>query len=389
PIPRTLQLSLIGVRSLSQIQTPPNNRMPVQTYVIEKSETLMREVIQRELARNGQVFYLHNNTQTIYQAAKRIQQLVPQATIAVAHGKMAKEEMEDVMIRFTENEYNILVCTTIIETGIDIPNANTILVDYADRFGLSQLYQIKGRVGRSDRLAYAYLMYDANQNLSETASKRLNAIKDFTELGSGYKIAMRDLAIRGAGDLLGAKQAGFINTVGMDLYIEMLHDAIARKRGLPVENHEAVQKKASIKVDGYVPEKYAPEDYEKIRLYQRIEKAKTVQELAALEQEITDCYGQNPKSVQLLFDKRRMEVLVDTPKISRFEETKTEALLYLSPLWAQDIDGMDLFMKLTDYSRDVKFKQEKGVLQLRVSKKLDWIKMCCDIVELLDTVKRK
>ncbi|MBQ1826930.1 MAG: DEAD/DEAH box helicase, partial [Erysipelotrichaceae bacterium] len=201
PIPRTLQMSLIGVMSLSQLDEAPLNRNPIQTYVVEKNDKLIREVIERELSRNGQVFYLHNQIDTIYAKATHLSALIPAARIAVAHGKMSREEIEDVMYQFVAGEYDIIVCTTIIETGLDIPNANTVIIENADRFGLAQLYQIRGRVGRSERIAYAYLMYDRQKQLSEIASKRLKAIKDFTELGSGYKIAMRDLTIRGAGDL--------------------------------------------------------------------------------------------------------------------------------------------------------------------------------------------
>ena len=231
-------MSLIGIRSLSQLDTPPSNRMPVQTYVIEKNFSMIKEVIQRELARNGQVFYLFNNVKEIYNVARKLREALPDIEVGVAHGKMSREEIEDVMLQFTDNHYQVLVCTTIIETGIDIPNANTILIEDADHFGLSQLYQIKGRVGRSDRLAYAYLMYSPQKQLSEVAGKRLKSIKEFTQLGSGYKIAMRDLTIRGAGDMLGPQQAGFIDTVGIDMYIEMLNEPLwkekVQKRRKPV-----------------------------------------------------------------------------------------------------------------------------------------------------------
>lgn len=383
PIPRTLQMSLIGVRSLSQLQTPPNHRMPVQTYVIEKNPAVIKEVIQRELARKGQVFYLYNNTQEIYQVAKRLQQQLPEARIAVAHGKMNKEEIEDVMLRFTDNEYNVLVCTTIIETGIDIPNANTILIDRADTFGLSQLYQIKGRVGRSDRVAYAYLMYTKTKQLSEVASKRLQAIKDFTELGSGYKIAMRDLTIRGAGDLLGAKQAGFINTVGMDMYVEMLHDAILTKKGLPTKEQEIAIKKQDVKVDGYVPQAYAPEDYEKIRLYQRMEQASSEQQLEALEEEVIDRFGSSPKAIQLLFEKKRMDLLSNNEKVEAIKEGKKDIQIRFQRSWCQHVDGVRLFEAISKISIDIKFKYEKGQIILLITKKLDWLKLVNRVLEAI------
>ena len=217
PIPRTLQMSLVGIRQLSQLDTPPLNRYSVQTYVVEKNDGLIKDAIEKELARDGQVFYLYNNIDQIYNTARKLQVLLPEARIGIAHGQMDRDEIENVMMQFNNHEMDVLVCTTIIENGIDIPNANTILIDNAQDFGLAQIYQIKGRVGRSDRVAYAYLMVPARRQLSEVAAKRLQAVKEFARLGSGYKVAMRDLTIRGAGDLLGPEQSGFIDTVGIDM----------------------------------------------------------------------------------------------------------------------------------------------------------------------------
>ncbi|MBR2794660.1 MAG: transcription-repair coupling factor, partial [Solobacterium sp.] len=235
PIPRTLQMSLVGIRSLSQLDTPPSNRYNVQTYVVEKNEGLIVDAIEKELARDGQVFYLYNSIDTIYNTARTLQNLIKDARIGIVHGKMDRETIEDVMYRFTKREINVLVCTTIIENGIDIPNANTMIIDNAQNFGLAQIYQIKGRVGRSDRVAYAYLLIPEQRVLSETARKRLQAVKEFAKLGSGYRIAMRDLTIRGAGDLLGEEQSGFIDTVGIDMYIEMLEEAIEETKGVKKE----------------------------------------------------------------------------------------------------------------------------------------------------------
>ncbi|WP_243014711.1 transcription-repair coupling factor, partial [Brevibacillus borstelensis] len=226
PIPRTLHMSMLGVRDLSVIETPPENRFPVQTYVMEYSPALVREAIEREMARGGQVFFLYNQVQGIEQMAEQISMLVPDARIAVAHGQMNESELETVILDFLEGNYDVLVSTTIIETGVDIPNVNTLIIHNADKMGLSQLYQLRGRVGRSNRIAYAYFTYQRDKVLTEVAEKRLQAIKEFTELGSGFKIAMRDLSIRGAGNLLGAEQHGFINSVGFDLYSQMLKDAI-------------------------------------------------------------------------------------------------------------------------------------------------------------------
>ena len=268
PIPRTLQMSLMGIRGLSQIETPPLNRLPVQTYVMEKNEQLIKQVIERELGRHGQVFYLHNRTENIESVANNLARIIPHARIGVGHGQMTKEQLEDIMQAFVNKEYDVLVCTTIIETGIDIPNANTIIIEDADKFGLSQLYQIKGRVGRSERLAYAYLLYAKNKQMTEEATKRLKAIKEFAQLGSGYKIAMRDLSIRGSGDILGGEQAGFIDSVGFDMYMKILQDVIDEKTGEKKEQKEVPVQ--NINVDGYIPENYVESDIEKLNLYQRV-----------------------------------------------------------------------------------------------------------------------
>ena len=230
PIPRTLHMSMLGVRDLSVIETPPENRFPVQTYVVEYSPTLVREAVERELARDGQVYYLFNRVQGIYQMAEQISALVPDARVAVAHGQMSEQELERTILDFLDGEYDVLVSTSIIETGVDIPNVNTLIVHDADKMGLSQLYQLRGRVGRSNRIAYAYFTYQRDKVLTEVAEKRLQSIKEFTELGSGFKIAMRDLSIRGAGNLLGAEQHGFIASVGFDLYSQMLADEIQSRK---------------------------------------------------------------------------------------------------------------------------------------------------------------
>lgn len=230
PIPRTLHMSMVGVRDLSVIETPPENRFPIQTYVVEYNPLLIRDAIERELARGGQVFFLYNRVDMIDRVAAQINELVEDARVVYAHGQMNERQLENIMLEFLEGEADVLVSTTIIETGVDIPNVNTLIVNDADKMGLSQLYQIRGRVGRSNRLAYAYFTYQQNKVLSEVAEKRLEAIKEFTELGSGFKIAMRDLSIRGAGNLLGTEQHGFIDSVGFDLYSQMLNDAVRAKQ---------------------------------------------------------------------------------------------------------------------------------------------------------------
>ncbi|MCI9524360.1 MAG: transcription-repair coupling factor [Erysipelotrichaceae bacterium] len=388
PIPRTLQMSLVGIRALSQLDTPPMNRMPVQTYVIEKDDQVIKEVIQRELVRNGQVFYLFNNVKEIYQVARKLQNDLPDITIAVAHGKMSREEIEDVMMAFTQNQYQVLICTTIIETGIDIPNANTIIIDQADRFGLSQLYQIKGRVGRSDRLAYAYLMYSSNKQLNENAAKRLKAIKEFTQLGSGYKIAMRDLTIRGAGDMLGPQQAGFIDTVGMDMYIEMLNEAIHERMGKPKE--ETVEKKSTnMQLDAYIPSSFAPKDFEKITLYQRIEAISTKQELLAFMEEIKDNYGKLPNSVQLLFEKKRLDLLYNEPHIIDFKELSQEIRLVFSEEWSNQIDGVKLFEMMTTVCKDAKIHYAMKKISMHIPKSGNWLPLLIEILERTLRMERR
>lgn len=387
PIPRTLQMSLIGVRSLSQLDTPPMNRMPVQTYVVEKNFSLIKEIIQREVARDGQVFYLYNNVRNIYATATKLRNELDME-IGVAHGKMSREEIEDVMMRFTNNEYQVLVCTTIIETGIDIPNANTIIIEDADKFGLSQLYQIKGRVGRSDRLAYAYLLYSPQKQLSEIATKRLKSIKEFTQLGSGYKIAMRDLTIRGAGDMLGPQQAGFIDTIGIDMYIEMLHDAINEQKGIKKEVPKEI-KRANVNVDAYIPATFTDQDYEKITLYQQIDKVETKEELLSMMETIEDNYGSLPKSVQLLFEKKRLDILINEANVENFKENAKDAELTFTDVWSKNADGVKLFEKITTLSRDIVLRYNQNKIKIRFPKNKNWLKQVIEVLEMSESVVRE
>lgn len=387
PIPRTLQMSLIGVRSLSQLDTPPMNRMPVQTYVVEKNFSLIKEIIQREVARDGQVFYLYNNVRNIYATATKLRNELDME-IGVAHGKMSREEIEDVMMRFTNNEFQVLVCTTIIETGIDIPNANTIIIEDADKFGLSQLYQIKGRVGRSDRLAYAYLLYSPQKQLSEIATKRLKSIKEFTQLGSGYKIAMRDLTIRGAGDMLGPQQAGFIDTIGIDMYIEMLHDAINEQKGIKKEVPKEI-KRANVNVDAYIPSTFTDQDYEKITLYQQIDKVESKGELLMMMETIEDNYGSLPKSVQLLFEKKRLDILINEANVENFKENARDAELTFTEAWSKHADGVKLFEQITTLSRDIVLRYNQNKIKIRFPKNKNWLKQVIEVLEMSESVVRK
>lgn len=368
PIPRTLQMSLVGIRSLSQLNTPPSNRMSVQTYVIEKNESLIREVIERELSRDGQVFYLYNNVKEIYHVASKLERQIKGLKVGVAHGKMHRDEIEDVMMKFTEREYQVLVCTTIIETGIDIPNANTILIEDADHFGLSQLYQIKGRVGRSSRLAYAYLMYSPRKQLSEIAMKRLKSMKEFTKLGSGYKIALRDLTIRGAGDMLGPKQAGFIDTIGMDMYIEMLNEAISESKGESLAKEEREEIRSNLKVDAYIPENFERDDYEKITLYQRMDEIHRKEQLLEMQEEIIDNYGKLPKSVELLFEKKKLDIMLNEKHVESFKEYKQEIEIEFTKEWSDHIDGIKLFETATTISKDIKIRYTNQKISVKIPK---------------------
>lgn len=309
-----------------------------------------------------------------------LERTMPEVEIGVAHGQMTREDIEDVMLQFTDNKYQVLVCTTIIETGIDIPNANTILIEDADHFGLSQLYQIKGRVGRSDRLAYAYLMYSPQKQLSEIAMKRLKSIKEFTQLGSGYKIAMRDLTIRGAGDMLGPQQAGFIDTVGIDMYIEMLNSAIMEKKGIKPEVKPEMTK-ANVKVDAYIPSSFATEDYEKITLYQRMEDIHTKKELLAMMDEIKDNYGKLPKAVQLLFEKKRLDICINEPHVDAFRELPKAVELTFTSAWSNSIDGVALFEMMTTISKNITIRYMNGKITMKLPKLKDWLYTVIEVLE--------
>lgn len=384
PIPRTLQMSLMGIRGLSQIETPPLNRLPVQTYVVEKNNALIKQVIERELARGGQVFYLHNRTENIESVANKIQSLVPNAKIGIGHGQMNKEQLENVMQDFVDKEYDVLVCTTIIETGIDIPNANTILVEDADRFGLAQLYQIKGRVGRSERVAYAYLMYQKNKQMNEEAAKRLKAIKEFAQLGSGYKIAMRDLSIRGSGDILGGEQAGFIDTVGFDMYMKILQEAIDEKTGVKKEEKDVPVQ--NIHVDGYIPENYVESDIEKLNLYQRIYNAKHLTQIEALEVELKDLYGTLPREVRNIVLKRKYEILCTHPFINEVKDEGDYIKITLTSEFSSKLQGDQLFEMVNRLFTKPKFQFVQNCIVILIPTDKPWLS---GAVELLTELNSK
>ena len=370
PIPRTLQMSLIGIRQLSQLETPPDNRYNVQTYVVEKSRSLVVDAIEKELSRDGQVFYLYNNIDKIYNIARTLQHDIKDAKIGIVHGKMNREDVENVMLQFTNKEINILVCTTIIENGIDIPNANTILIDNAQDFGLSQIYQIKGRVGRSNRVAYAYLLVPPRKQLNETASKRLQAVKEFARLGSGYKIALRDLTIRGAGDILGPNQSGFIDTVGIDMYMEMLEEAINKKKGIEKEEKQVI-KRANINSTSYIPKKFAPDDFDKLSMYQEIDRITSEEELSTYQDKVKDEYGKLPNEVDMLFTKRKLDILLNDKDVDSYKEINNNYEITFSKDFSDHVDGVKLFEIFSKLSKDIslRYKNQKITASIPKNKK--------------------
>ena len=387
PIPRTLQMSLIGIRGLSTLDSPPLNRYPVQTYVVHKNENLIEEVIERELERNGQVFYLYNNVDLISNVAHKLQLRLPYAKIGIAHGKMSKEEIEDVMYKFYVNEINVLICTTIIETGLDIPNANTIIIDNAQNFGLSQLYQIKGRVGRSDRIAYAYLMVPEKKQLNENSLKRLDAIKEFTSLGSGYKIAMRDLTIRGAGDLLGDKQSGFIDNVGLDLYLAMLNNAIRRQKGEEVEEKQE-KPQINIPISSYIPKNFSDNDYDKLSLYHELDDINDKKDLLEFYLKVNDEYGKLPSEVEALFDKKRLELLVNLNLIDKVENKNGIFRIILSKNYSDNIDGIRLFEYCSKLSKDININYKQSRLIIDIENQKENINKMLTLVDNLDKLEK-
>lgn len=393
PIPRTLHMSMLGVRDLSVIETPPENRFPIQTYVLEYNPIFMREAIEREMARGGQVFFLYNRVENIERIAREIGSLVGDARIAVAHGQMNENELENIMFAFLAGEFDVLVSTTIIETGVDIPNVNTLIVYDGDRMGLSQLYQLRGRVGRSNRVAYAYFTYQKDKVLTEIAEKRLNAIKEFTELGSGFKIAMRDLTIRGAGNLLGSQQHGFIDSVGFDMYSQMLKDAIdARKSGKELDDATPFEPELTVKLDAYIPASYIADEKQKIDMYKQFQTAESRDDLDDLKEELTDRFGDYPEEVQQLFIVSTLKMLAKRERVEHIHETPGKIELLVEADRSQQIDGGKLFDLATQYGRTVQLGTEGDKLKIKFvisqdtrDKRYDVV---CDFMDKLTKVER-
>ena len=353
PIPRTIQMSMSGLRNLSLIETPPVDRYPIQTYVIAENNHVIKDAVYKELSRQGQAFILYNKVSDIASKTAELSNLVPDAKFVYAHGKMNKTELEDIMIKFINKEFDVLVCTTIIETGIDIPNANTLIVYDAHRFGLSQLYQLRGRVGRSNKIAYTYLLYDNNKILSEVATKRLNSIKEFTELGSGFAIAMRDLSIRGAGDLLGSEQSGFIDTVGIDLFMKMLNEEISKLKGLSIATEEDLN--PLLNVSTSISADYIPDEDIRIEIHKMINTIDSIESLNSIKQEIEDRFGKISEDILIYMYQEIFEKLASNLKITNVKQTKTTIEIIVPREITAKINGSELFMDLSDISRMIRF----------------------------------
>ncbi|MFD1465868.1 transcription-repair coupling factor [Lapidilactobacillus mulanensis] len=391
PIPRTLHMSMIGVRDLSVIETPPTNRYPIQTYVMEQNAGAIKSSIEREIERHGQVFYLHNRVEDIERTVDQIQALVPEATVGFAHGQMTENQLENVIYNFVNGEFDVLVTTTIIETGVDMPNANTLIVENADRYGLSQLYQLRGRVGRSSRIAYAYLMYSPAKVLTEVSEKRLQAIKDFTELGSGFKIAMRDLSIRGAGNLLGKQQHGFINSVGFDLYSQMLNDAVKKKQHekvVPVSNAEL-----KLAIDAYLPSNYVDDSRQKIEIYKRVRQIENVPQLEEIQADLIDRFGDYPHEVENLLSVGQLKLLADQIQLEQIKQEPGSIQIIFSKAGTKLLDGEALFSALStiDYHADVKIEQERYQIKFQIPKKevsdQDWLKKLMTFLQAVEKIE--
>jgi transcription-repair coupling factor (superfamily II helicase) len=392
PIPRTLHMSMLGVRDLSVIETPPENRFPVQTYVMEYNGGLVRESIERELARDGQVYFLYNRVEDITRKAEEISMLVPEARVACAHGQMTENELESVMLSFLAGEYDVLVSTTIIETGVDIPNVNTLIVFDADRMGLSQLYQLRGRVGRSNRVAYAYFTYRKDKVLTEIAEKRLQAIKEFTELGSGFKIAMRDLSIRGAGNLLGAQQHGFIDSVGFDLYSQMLKEAIEeRKGGNDFEKQTSVE--IDLEVDAYIPDTYISDGHQKIEMYKRFRALVNLEDVEELQDEMIDRFGEYPDEVGYLFQIAEMKVYALQSGVEQIKQSKDEVTILTSEKGTATMDGETVFKKSNNYPRIIGLGMEGKKFKMTIKTKgiapEKWLEIAFEMLKVMYESKKE
>ncbi len=386
PIPRTLQMSMAGIRNLSLIETPPVNRYPVQTYVLEENQHIIKDAVYKELSRNGQVFILYNKIEDMDLKLKEMERLLPDAKIVYAHGRMSKTKLENVMMQFTNHEYDVLLCTTIIETGIDIPNVNTLIIMDADHFGLAQLYQIRGRVGRSDKIAYCYLMYHKGKSLSDVATKRLRVIKDFTELGSGFAIAMRDLSIRGAGDILGSEQAGFIDSIGIELYLKMLEEEVSKLKGKPVATEEVKEEMPLIEVETSISNEYVEETDLKIEIHKKINQIRNEKDLNRIRKELEDRFGKVSHNMMIYMYEEWFEKMAKELDIHRVKQTNNFIEITLPKKFTEQINGEQLFLEVNDLSRMFRFSMKMGCLVITLDiVKLDkhFIYYLIDLMKIL------
>ena len=383
PIPRTLNMALSGIRDMSTIEEPPADRYPVQTFVMEHNNAIVDDAIRREIERGGQVYYLHNRVETIDRCASALQKRIPGLSVAVAHGQMGEDALSDVMQAMAEGEVQVLVCTTIIETGLDIPNVNTLIIENADRFGLSQLHQLRGRVGRSTRHAYAYFTYRPDKNLTEVAEKRLSAIRDFAEFGSGFKIAMRDLEIRGAGNLLGSEQSGHMMSVGYDMYLKLLDEAVLEEKGEKPKEPDCT---ADLNVTANVSQEYVDRGEERMDLYRRMAAIRTQEDADDLLDEIIDRYGDPPKGVLNLIDIALLRAEAQKLHICDIRQKAGEVLITMTEL---NFDGIGRICNDKDYTKRIqlvatakqptlRLKLASGVDSLRQTKVfLEKYRNCC------------
>lgn len=367
PIPRTLHMSMLGIRDLSVIETPPTNRYPVQTYVLEKNDSVIRDAVLREMERGGQVYYLYNKVDTIVQKVSELQELIPEASIGYVHGRMSEVQLENTLLDFIEGQYDILVTTTIIETGVDIPNANTLFIENADHMGLSTLYQLRGRVGRSNRIAYAYLMYRPEKSISEVSEKRLEAIKGFTELGSGFKIAMRDLSIRGAGNLLGKSQSGFIDSVGFELYSQLLEEAIAKRNGNANANTNTRTKgnaELILQIDAYLPDTYISDQRHKIEIYKKIRQIDNRVNYEELQEELIDRFGEYPDVVAYLLEIGLVKSYLDKVFVQRVERKDNKITIQFEKVTQRLFLAQDYFKALSVTNLKAGIAENKELMEL-------------------------
>ena len=386
PIPRTLKLAMSGVKDISIIDTPPINRFPVQTYVVEENDYLLKDAIYKELSREGQVYVLINNIEKLENEYEKIKNLVPEAEICLAHGRMDKNHLNKVVSDFVDGKYNVLICTTIIETGIDIPNVNTLIIKNADRFGLSQLYQIRGRVGRSDRIAYAYMMYEKDKMLNDVAIKRLQTIRDFTELGSGYKIAMRDLSIRGAGELLGSTQSGFISSIGIDLYMDMVNEEVNKLKGINIKE-ENINEKTLLNINTSISKDYVDDESIRIEIHKLINEIDSKESFTNVKNELEDRFGKLSDDIINYMYEEWFQSIADDMKIVNIKYIGSNVEIELPSNISDMVDGEKLFLQI--YIINPKFRlkyvNKKIIISLSIlNRKGDYVK---DLLDLLLLVK--